>query len=262
MREASPNVLKFWHDLVYATDAEWVPDPGAGRRLYGLPEDMDDDAVVDVMFKRAKDYDEVKNPRPFLKTVLCRVVSIGLAVWKRGGSEVKLRCLMGNEQWIISTFLQLVGEKQPQLVGFASRNADVPIMLQRGLVTGVQCSVFADRNHCNDYFHKYSGWHVDLCEMLGGYGSSTPKLAEVCAAAGIPGKGGVDGSNVAELWRAGEIDRIRQYQEADALSTLAVHLRAMYMAGKHDTGRFHLEASALERHPEWRSYCLPVEVAA
>lgn len=59
---------------VWAFDAEWIPDPQAGRVLYKLPPDTADKAVMEEMWKRggAKDDD----PYPYLKTVLCRIVSV------------------------------------------------------------------------------------------------------------------------------------------------------------------------------------------
>jgi predicted PolB exonuclease-like 3'-5' exonuclease len=82
-----------------------------------------------------------------------------------------------------------------------------------------------------DYFSKNSEGHIDLKEIVGGWGKATPKLHEFAAACGIPGKIDTTGDNVIELWLAGDIRRIVEYNEFDALSTYLLWLRAAYFAG-------------------------------
>jgi hypothetical protein len=67
IRHIAPTVVAF--------DAEWVPDPTTGRRVYGLPPEATDDEVRETMWAAARRAD-TDDPRPYLKTVLCRVVSI------------------------------------------------------------------------------------------------------------------------------------------------------------------------------------------
>ena len=61
---------------VWAFDAEWVPDPQAGRALYELSDEMADEAVVTEMWRKNGATEEV--PQPFLKLAISRVVSIAL----------------------------------------------------------------------------------------------------------------------------------------------------------------------------------------
>ena len=61
-------------DEVWAFDAEWVPDPAAGRVLYGLADTWTDRMVVEEMWQRNGATDD--DPMPYLKTILCRVVSM------------------------------------------------------------------------------------------------------------------------------------------------------------------------------------------
>ena len=65
---------------VWAFDCEWAPDVAAGRRLYHLGADVPDDEVMRVMWENGPDFDRETNPQPFLKTVLCRIVSIAAVV--------------------------------------------------------------------------------------------------------------------------------------------------------------------------------------
>jgi len=63
---------------VWAFDLEWVPDPLSGRRAYDLPADTPDADVLEVMWSHARTSEE--EPQPFLKYVLCRVVSAAVVV--------------------------------------------------------------------------------------------------------------------------------------------------------------------------------------
>ena len=103
---------------VWAFDLEWCPDPQAGRLLYHLPEDMPDAEVVAEMWVRNGATEE--DPTPFLKTVLCRVVSIAAIQRKvKGTGEIELNLLwlprdvddpkQQAEAVIIGKFLQAVG---------------------------------------------------------------------------------------------------------------------------------------------------------
>ena len=69
------------HD-VWAFDAEWVPDPDAGRLLYDLPADMPDFEVVQEMWRQNGATEE--KPRPFLKYAMSRLVSIAMVTRKPG----------------------------------------------------------------------------------------------------------------------------------------------------------------------------------
>ena len=67
-------MFKRVHKKVWVFDAEWVPDPVAGRLLYKLPESMPAREVIERMWQEGGANEE--NPTPYLKTVVCRVVSI------------------------------------------------------------------------------------------------------------------------------------------------------------------------------------------
>jgi len=72
-------------DELWAFDAEWVPDPNAGRLLYDLSDDLPDREVMDEMWKR--NGATAEDPKPYLKTVLCRLVSIAMVIRIRNPSS-------------------------------------------------------------------------------------------------------------------------------------------------------------------------------
>ena len=124
---------------VWAFDAEWVPDPEAGKRIFQLPEETTDAEVIRKMWEEGGADEE--NPMPYLKTTICRVISIAAVVRtvkESGEIALSLTALphdaadpkQTTEYEILSCFLKAVGQKRPQLVGFNSAKADLKILLQ------------------------------------------------------------------------------------------------------------------------------------
>ena len=186
---------------VWAFDVEWVPDADAGRRLHQLPQDVEEAEVFEAMWKAGGATEE--EPMPYLKTVLCRVVSIAAVVRKRKDDNSITLSLTSlphhpenledrQEAKLLSTFLNAIGDKKPQLVGFNSQRSDLKILVQRAVAQGIQAKSFAKRPDKPwegvDYFDsKFSPVHVDLIEILGGFGKSTASLHEMANVCGIPG---------------------------------------------------------------------------
>ena len=237
---------------VWAFDAEWVPDPEAGRRLYQLQEDTSDSEVIRKMWEEGGADEE--NPMPYLKTTICRVISIAAVVRtekENGDVALSLTALpheiadpqQTTEAAILSRFLNAVGEKKPQLVGFNSAKADLKVLLQRAVANGIQAAKFAKRPNKPwegyDYFDaRNSEGHVDLIEILGSYGKSNPSLNEMATVCGIPGKMGVSGEEVAPMWLEGRLTEIVAYNECDALSTYLIWLRVAYFGGFFDPQQY------------------------
>lgn len=242
------NVMK----RVWAFDIEWIPDPVAGRILYDLAEDTGAEDVMKVMWERGGATEE--DPTPFLKTAVCRVVSVA-ALERReqpdGSVRLSLMSLPHDiskpvevaEASVVGTFLDALGKNRPQLVGFNSLQSDLKILIQRGLILGLAAPAFCERPakpwEGIDYFARGSDWNVDLKEIVGGWGLASPSLHEMAVQSGIPGKMGVDGNDVAPLWLEGRLDRIVRYNECDALTTYLVWLRLAHFAGFFD-GREYL----------------------
>src|SRR3982750_2267078 len=63
-------------ELVLFFDMEWVPDAAAAARLFDLPGESTELDAMQSLWDKASDFDAETNPRPFLKYLLSRVVSI------------------------------------------------------------------------------------------------------------------------------------------------------------------------------------------
>lgn len=251
-------MFKSVHTTVWAFDAEWVPDPDTGRRVYGLPASTADAEVVAEMFRRGGATPE--EPRPYLKTALCRLVSVSAVartVETTGAVRLQLRSLPTTadpsspeaaEAEILRRFLDGVGRARPQLVGFNSASADFHVLVQRAVVTGIQATEFAQRPDKPwegvDYFSG-GEWHVDLLEVLAGRGRLRPSLHEMATACGIPGKFGGGGDDVLDLWTRGQLGAVVAYNEFDALTTYLLWLRVAHFAGFLDVDQYDLEQQRL-----------------
>lgn len=247
-------MFKNVHNSVWAFDAEWIPDADTGRRVYGLPASLADDDVVEEMFRRGGATAE--DPRPYLKTIVCRLVSVSaVARTEEKDGEVKLllhslptvsdaTAPEAGESEILQRFLDGVGRAKPQMVGYNSWSADFRILLQRAVALGVQAADFAKRPDKPwegvDYFSG-GDWHIDLIEVLGGRGRGRPSLHEMAAACGIPGKFSGAGDSVLDSWRAGKLGDIIAYNEFDALTTYLLWLRVAHFGGFFDAAQYEVE---------------------
>jgi len=253
-------MFKFVHNKVWVFDVEWVPDPIAGRKLYKLPDSMSDEEIIHEMWKQGGATED--DPMPFLKTTLCRVISISFVTrYKKTDAdiEINLHSLptdptnpeLTSEKNIIETFLQTLGKRQAQLIGFNSSSADLKILIQRGVAHGIEASQFCSRPDKPwqgiDYFSLYGDWNIDLIKILGGWGKSTPSLNEMAVVSGIPGKMGIDGQEVAPLWLKGGLDKIIAYNEFDALTTYLLWLRLAHFAGFFGTEQYEEEQELLRK---------------
>ena len=224
---------------IWAFDAEWVPDPPTGRRVLDLPMEMPDEEVLARMWAYGGATEA--EPRPYLKTILCRVVSIAAVIRtvKHGEVTHKLYALPDGpealpEDELLRRFLVGMGDRKPQLVGFNSRDADLPILVQRAMVHRLSIPGLgrsAEKWAAGDFFDRYGNQHVDLREITGAWGKASSTLHELATACGIPGKLGTDGKSVIDLWRAGDVVGIVRYNMFDALTTFLVWLRAMTLSG-------------------------------
>ena len=229
---------------LFSFDIEWVPDPLSAEILYGAP--REGPAAADESMKRL--WQEAgateKQPQPYLKTVLCRIVSISGIFREASGGVVRLKLVTLpvnvndkekiKERSILQTLLKAIGSRKPQLVGYNSHNADVPIIVQRSIVNGLFGEGMGERPDKPwegvDYFSQSRDFNVDLAPILGRY-SQTPKLNEIACLCGIPGKVDTDGGDVSGLWLRGDLQSIVNYNEFDAVTTHLLWARVAHFGG-------------------------------
>ncbi len=212
-------------------DCETVPDLGALRRVLGEP---DADASDEEVLER---WQEAHGGKPPLKPALQRVVAIAGAWIGDDGKMVRCTSLGepdDGEAVLVRQFFRLVEEKRPRLAGWNTGGYDLPLLVVRAMVHGIQAPGFYRvGGDYKGYRKRYDEeYHLDLMDVLGNYGAGGfLKLDEAAAVLGIPGKLGVDGSQVWAMFQRGETEAIRAYCETDVLTTALVYGRYAHHRG-------------------------------
>lgn len=106
------------------------------------------------------------------------------------------------------------------LVTFNGRGFDLPVlalaaMRARQFKAGQIARSWSD--------HRFDGRSIDVADLAGNFGSARGgKLADVCAAIGVPCKRQGEGGNVAEMLQNEGIEAVSRYCEEDVSATLMV----------------------------------------
>lgn len=238
------------HELVLFFDMEWVPDAAGARRLFELSDEVSEVDAMQALWERVSSYDAETNPRPFLKYMFSRVVSIAFMSRKpvfRDGERViefslntlpklPIESSEVDEAAIIDRFLYILGDRRPQLVGYNSADSDLQVLIQRGIINEVSAPAFCKRPdkpwEGPDYFDaRNSEAHLDLVKRFSG-GAMMPRLDEMAKFCGFPGKIDVKGDQVSDLWLAGDLTKIVEYNQVDVLNTYLVWLRVVHFTGQ------------------------------
>ena len=238
------------HELVLFFDLEWVPDAAGAMRLFDLPDGTTEIEAMQRLWEQSPQYNIDTNPRPFLKYMFSRVVSVAFlsrkAIYRDGKPAVEfslnslpklpLESEDVDEAAIIERFLYIVGDRCPQLVGYNSAESDLQVLIQRGVINEISAPAFCKRPNKPwegpDYFDaRNSEAHLDLLKRFSG-GAMTPRLDELARLCGFPGKIDVKGDQVTDLWLNSNLTKIVEYNQIDTLNTYLVWLRVVYFAGQ------------------------------
>lgn len=252
-------------ELTLFYDLEWVPDAAGSRRLFDLPDDTSELDAMQALWEASPQYNADANPRPFLKYMFSRVVSIAFLSRKivyRDGERIPEFSLNSlpklpieddiiDEAALIDRFLYMVGERKPQLVGFNSSESDIQVLIQRGIINEVTAPKFNERPakpwEGYDYFDgRNSEAHFDILTRFSNKFGMTPRLDEFAKLCGFPGKIDVRGDQVTDLWLGRDITRIVEYNQIDTLNTYLVWLRIVHFAG-HISGEDYMDETVLFR---------------
>lgn len=253
-------MLKSVHSTVWAFDCEWVPDPQAAQNLLGLHAATTARECMQALWARAGATPD--DPEPYLKPVLCRVVSV-VAVQRVQAGNDRARLTLtwlprpagefqqGGEADILRRFLGGIGRHKPQLVGYNSQGADLKVLAQRALVHGLYLPGFGQRPdkpwEGADYHSRGSDFNLDLMDLLAGSGRGpAPTLGEWAALCGFPGKPVPDGLSVAALWLDDRMPEIVERNVFGAVSTYLLWLRTAHLAGFFDDEAYAAEQESVE----------------
>ena len=215
-------------------DIETVPDTALGRRLHGL-HDLSDEQVGRIMFAKRRQ----ETGGDFLSHEQHRVVAISVVMRSRDSLKVwSLGDEGSSEKDLIERFFDGLDKFTPDLVSWNGAGFDLPVLHYRSLLHSVTAARYWETGdgdssfRYSNYLSRFHWRHVDLMDVLSGFqGRGRASLEDVATLLGFPGKVGMHGSQVWEVFLQGDLARIRHYCETDVLNTYLVYLRFQLLRG-------------------------------
>jgi len=230
-------------------DIETVPDVELGRRVHEL-DGFDDATVAQVMFAKQR---QIKGS-DFLPAPQQRIVAISCVLRSREGLRIfSLGDEKAGEKEIVQRFFDGLERFMPTLVSWNGSGFDLPVLSYRALRHGINAHRYwevgeTDRDfRYNNYLSRYHWRHIDVMDVLSGYGASgRASLDLVAQLIGLPGKLGIGGAAVWPAYQRGELGAIRDYCELDVLNTYLIFLRFELVRGELDAAAYKAELDVVE----------------
>lgn len=141
-----------------------------------------------------------------------------------------------DEAGQLAAFTDFVDREVPTLVTWNGRGFDLPVLVLRSLRCGVPMSWYYRRR---DVRYRYSDeGHLDLADALSDRGATKMvSLDNAARLVGLPGKMGVDGSQVEGYFKAGRLEDIRHYCLTDVIQTACLLCRYLHLTGQEPAER-------------------------
>ena len=245
-------------------DIETIPDVEGLRKLWSLGAEVSEAAVVDLVSQRRRQ----ATGNEFLPAHLQRVVAVscvlrsndGIRVWSLGSAQ-------DAEPQIIQRFFDGIEKYKPQLVSWNGSGFDLPVLHYRALIHGIPGCCYWDQGEndrefkFNNYLSRFHTRHTDLMDVIAGYQNRAfAPLDEIAQLCGLPGKLGMDGSQVYDAFKRGEIGAIRDYCETDVANTYLLFQRFQLIRGALDAAAYEKEVAlfrsflAEQQAPHWKEF--------
>lgn len=219
-----------------AFDIETIPDPDVGRRVQGL--EGNDGTIVREMVRLRREETDGRTEYPQLP--FHRIVTIGVAWLDPESSRFKLGALGGeamDEPSHLAAFFSMLRRARtpPRLISWNGGGFDLPVIRYRAMLHGIPAPELYrsdEEREGGSYQHRYHDLHVDLMDVLSGYGAShRVGLGRMCELLGIPGKEFLTESIYEHILR-GDGKIVEEYCKLDCLTTLLVFLAWLVHTGQ------------------------------
>jgi len=205
---------------------------------------LDIETIPDTSLWKAPDA-PVGQDKPFPPTYAHKTIVIG-CMWLDADLRMLRLGVIGegkDEKGVLEDFSAFVDRHRPTLVTYNGRGFDLPVLALRALHHAVPMGWYYDRGV--RYRFSEEG-HLDLCDHLADHGATrSVSLDALARLIGLPGKLGVDGSQIEGLHNAGQRDVIENYCLCDVAQTALLFLRFRLLQGKLSAERYREVASDL-----------------
>jgi predicted PolB exonuclease-like 3'-5' exonuclease len=245
-------------------DIETIPDADGIRRVLGFGPELNDAGVVEFAMQRRRQ----ASGNDFLPPHYQRVVAISCAL--RDNDNVRVWSLgspADSERDLVQRFFDGIEKYTPQLVSWNGSGFDLPVLHYRAMLHGIAGSSYWDTGEndrefkFNNYLSRFHTRHTDLMDVIAGYQNRAfAPLDELARLCGLPGKLGMDGSQVAAAHARGEIEAIRNYCETDVANTYLLYQRFQMIRGAIDATGYEREVQVFraflesQSAPHWREF--------
>jgi predicted PolB exonuclease-like 3'-5' exonuclease len=245
-------------------DIETVPDIEGIRKLNDLGLELAADDVAEMAFQSRRQ----ATGNDFLQLHLQRVVAISCALRDKNDFRVwSLGTVADSEDELIRRFFEGIDKYTPQLISWNGGGFDLPVLHYRSLIHGIQARRYWEMGEddrefkWNNYLSRYHTRHLDLMDLLALYQPrANAPLNDLARLLGLPGKLGMDGSQVWGAYQNGEIAAIRNYCETDVVNTYLVYLRFQLMRGVLSQDQYQQESELVRAtlvkstEPHWHEF--------
>ncbi|MBT4963136.1 MAG: 3'-5' exonuclease [Francisellaceae bacterium] len=216
-------------------DIETVPDCKIGRENFKINDELDPYSIMKAMISIHKQQQSINgNPYPsgFLPQYMHQVVAISVLI--RDQDNIKVWSLgdeSSSEKELIERFFTGLDKYAPVLVSWNGTGFDLPVLNHRALLHQVSSTKYWDQGFFdsnfkwNNYQNRYHQRHIDVMDSLSMHQPrANAPLNDIAMGLGFPGKMGLDGNMVMDMYAKGEIKTIRDYCETDVLNTYLTYL--------------------------------------
>lgn len=240
-------------------DIETVPDSNIGREKLSPIKDLDEQSIMHAMIKCHKQQQSINGigyPSGMLPLYMHKVVAISVLIRTRDKIMVwSLGDESSQEEEIISRFFSGIDKYTPELISWNGTGFDLPVLNHRALMYGISSSKYWDQGTLdnnykwNNYLNRYHQRHIDVMDVLAMHQPrANAPLNDIAVKLGAPGKMGLSGNMVMDMYIKGDITTIRNYCETDVINTFLTYL-AFSKIRNHNS-----EHSLEEEHQVLRDY--------
>jgi hypothetical protein len=134
-------------------------------------------------------------------------------------------------------------------VTFNGRGFDMPVIVYRCLHHNIPLQWYYSHGKYRERFWDAEPFcdHLDVMDFLTDYGvSSRPSLHNIAKLVGLPGKTGINGSQVEQLYNDGKYTQIKEYCTMDVLQTLFLFLKVQILRGRIPADKLNQYESAIK----------------
>ena len=234
------------HQNLFVFDIETIPDTDSAKRLLDLKTD-DKNELREGLINYHLEISNGKNSflrQPFQKVVAISFLEAEIVRDFAGQEFYQIKDLRSGgdlnssqdemEGSLVRGFFSHLKKNISRLVSYNGKNFDLPVLKYAAMKNDVEAGwLYKMGDKWNNYNQKFSlDWHCDLADAFSDFGASARmKMNELCAAFNLPGKIGVDGSKVTQMFDDGKLKQIRDYCETDVINTYLLYLTYQHHNG-------------------------------